>query len=55
MPEIKGLTLKYGQSQTLQGIDLIARPGQVTALAENLGAGCASCCALGQIAGGGKL
>lgn len=50
MLEIKGLTLKYGPSQALPGIDLIARPGQVTALTENLGSGCACCSALGQIA-----
>lgn len=39
MLEIKGLTLKYGQSQILNGIDLIARPGQVTAVMGTNGVG----------------
>ena len=32
MLEVEGLTLRYGQSRILHGIDLIARPGEVTAL-----------------------
>ena len=39
MLEIKGLTLKYGQSQILNGIDLVARPGQVTAVMGTNGVG----------------
>jgi urea transport system ATP-binding protein len=39
MLEIKGLTLKYGQSQILNGIDLTARPGQVTAVMGTNGVG----------------
>lgn len=39
MLEIIGLTLKYGQSQILNGIDLIARPGQVTAVMGTNGVG----------------
>jgi urea transport system ATP-binding protein len=39
MLEIKGLTLKYGQSQILHGIDLTARPGQVTAVMGTNGVG----------------
>jgi urea transport system ATP-binding protein len=39
MLEIKGLTLKYGQSQILNGIDLVARPGQVTAIMGTNGVG----------------
>jgi urea transport system ATP-binding protein len=32
MLDVTGLTLKYGQSPILHGIDLTARPGQVTAV-----------------------
>ncbi|SEM75002.1 urea ABC transporter ATP-binding subunit UrtE [Palleronia pelagia] len=32
MLDVTGLTLRYGQSQVLHGVDLVARPGQVTAL-----------------------
>jgi urea transport system ATP-binding protein len=39
MLEITGLTLKYGQSQILNGIDLVARPGQVTAVMGTNGVG----------------
>jgi urea transport system ATP-binding protein len=39
MLEIKGLTLKYGQSQILNGIDMVARPGQVTAVMGTNGVG----------------
>jgi len=39
MLEIKDLTLKYGQSQILNGINLIARPGQVTAVMGTNGVG----------------
>ena len=39
MLEISGLTLKYGQSQILNGIDLIAKPGQVTAVMGTNGVG----------------
>ncbi len=39
MLEIQGLTLRYGQSQILNGIDLIARPGQVTAVMGTNGVG----------------
>lgn len=39
MLEIKGLTLKYGQSQILHGIDLTAKPGQVTAVMGTNGVG----------------
>ena len=39
MLEIKGLTLKYGQSQILHGVDLTARPGQVTAVMGTNGVG----------------
>ncbi len=39
MLEIKGLTLKYGQSQILNGIDLVARPGEVTAVMGTNGVG----------------
>jgi urea transport system ATP-binding protein len=39
MLEIKGLSLKYGQSQILNGIDLTARPGQVTAVMGTNGVG----------------
>lgn len=39
MLEIKGLALKYGASQILNGIDLIARPGQVTAVMGTNGVG----------------
>ena len=39
MLEIKELTLKYGQSQILHGIDLTAKPGQVTAVMGTNGVG----------------
>jgi urea transport system ATP-binding protein len=39
MLEIQGLTLRYGQSQILNGIDLTARPGQVTAVMGTNGVG----------------
>jgi urea transport system ATP-binding protein len=39
MLEIKGLTLRYGQSQILNGIDLTASPGQVTAVMGTNGVG----------------
>ncbi|NCT12466.1 MAG: urea ABC transporter ATP-binding subunit UrtE [Rhodobacterales bacterium] len=39
MLEVTGLTLKYGQSQILNGVDLIARPGQVTAVMGTNGVG----------------
>ena len=32
MLEVEGLTLRYGQSRILHGIDMIARPGEVTAV-----------------------
>ena len=32
MLEVENLTLKYGQSRILHGIDLVARPGEVTAV-----------------------
>lgn len=32
MLDVKGLTLRYGQSQVLHGVDLSARAGEVTAL-----------------------
>ncbi len=39
MLEVAGLTLKYGQSQILHGIDLTVRPGQVTAVMGTNGVG----------------
>jgi urea transport system ATP-binding protein len=39
MLDVTGLTLKYGQSQILNGIDLQARPGQVTAVMGTNGVG----------------
>ena len=39
MLEITGLTLKYGQSQILNGIDMVAKPGQVTAVMGTNGVG----------------
>jgi urea transport system ATP-binding protein len=39
MLEITGLTLKYGQSQILNGVDLTAKPGQVTAVMGTNGVG----------------
>ena len=39
MLEIIGLTLKYGQSQILNRIDLTARPGQITAVMGTNGVG----------------
>ncbi len=39
MLEIKDLTLKYGQSQILNGISLTAKPGQVTAVMGTNGVG----------------
>ncbi len=39
MLDIKGLTLKYGQSQILNGIDITAKPGQVTAVMGTNGVG----------------
>ena len=39
MLEINNLTLKYGQSQILNGITLTARPGQVTAVMGTNGVG----------------
>ncbi len=39
MLDIKGLTLKYGQSQILNGIDLTAKPGHVTAVMGTNGVG----------------
>jgi urea transport system ATP-binding protein len=32
MLEVENLTLKYGQSRILHGIDIVARPGEVTAV-----------------------
>ncbi|MBP1807263.1 urea ABC transporter ATP-binding subunit UrtE [Rubellimicrobium aerolatum] len=32
MLEVRGLTLRYGQSRILHGVDLLARPGEVTAV-----------------------
>ena len=32
MIEIESLTLRYGQSRILYGVDLVARPGEVTAV-----------------------
>ena len=32
MLEVEGLTLRYGQSRILHGIDLVARPGEVAAV-----------------------
>ena len=39
MLEAKGITLHYGGSQILHGVDLIARPGQVTCIMGNNGVG----------------
>ena len=39
MLQVTGLTLKYGQSEILHGIDLTARPGQVTAVMGTNGVG----------------
>ncbi|OYX43868.1 MAG: urea ABC transporter ATP-binding subunit UrtE [Rhodobacterales bacterium 32-67-9] len=39
MLEIRGLTLKYGQSQILRGIDLTARAGEVTVVMGTNGVG----------------
>lgn len=39
MLEIRGLTLKYGQSQILRGIDLTARAGEVTVVIGTNGVG----------------
>ncbi|WP_196216684.1 urea ABC transporter ATP-binding subunit UrtE [Paracoccus shanxieyensis] len=39
MLEAKGITLHYGQSQILHGIDLIAEPGKVTCVMGNNGVG----------------
>ncbi|SMO76059.1 urea ABC transporter ATP-binding subunit UrtE [Paracoccus laeviglucosivorans] len=39
MLEATGITLHYGQSQILHGIDLIAKPGQVTCVMGNNGVG----------------
>ncbi|WIV51928.1 urea ABC transporter ATP-binding subunit UrtE [Marivivens sp. LCG002] len=39
MLEIKDLTLKYGQSQILNGISMTAKPGQVTAVMGTNGVG----------------
>ncbi|OUD10792.1 urea ABC transporter ATP-binding subunit UrtE [Marivivens niveibacter] len=39
MLEIENLTLKYGQSQILNGINLTAKPGQVTAVMGTNGVG----------------
>ncbi|GGL65989.1 urea ABC transporter ATP-binding subunit UrtE [Wenxinia marina] len=39
MLEVRGLTLKYGQSRILHGIDLVARPGAVTAVMGTNGVG----------------
>ncbi len=36
MLEIKGLTLRYGQSQILNGIDLTASPGHPTSTVKSL-------------------
>ena len=39
MLEVRALTLRYGQSRILHGIDLIARPGEVTAVMGTNGVG----------------
>ena len=39
MLEIQGLTLRYGQSRILHGIDLVARRGEVTAVLGTNGVG----------------
>ena len=39
MLEVETLTLRYGQSRILKGIDLVARPGEVTAVMGMNGAG----------------
>lgn len=39
MLEVRGLTLKYGQSRILHGIDLVAEPGRVTAVMGTNGVG----------------
>jgi urea transport system ATP-binding protein len=39
MLEVAGLTLRYGQSQILHGVDLVARAGEVTAVMGTNGVG----------------
>ncbi len=39
MLEVENLTLKYGQSQILNGVSLTAKPGQVTAVMGTNGVG----------------
>ena len=39
MLEVRGLTLRYGQSRILHGIDLVAEPGRVTAVMGTNGVG----------------